>query len=295
MSRPLILVATLALFASPGSPQTAEHLAVFPTYTEGVAFDGEGNVFVSETYSDTVSRITAEGEVSAWAKTGGPNGHKVLANGHHLLCDTHHKAVLLLDANGSILEKAATHCGQHAIRGPNDLTLDPRGGFYFTDPGIYPDSWDESVGRVCHVDAHGESRVVLDGLSFPNGIVLRPDGSGLIVAESKSRRVVEYEVVRPGVVGKNRVLAELLGDGIALDGDGDLYVANGRSGNVIVVDQTGSIVRTIPSGIGFVSNLAFDEASEELLYVTGSVNPWTGDSMDEVTRSGVLGRVRLSK
>ncbi len=28
-----------------------------------------------------------------------------------------------------------THCGEHALRGPNDIVFDAAGGFYFTDLG----------------------------------------------------------------------------------------------------------------------------------------------------------------
>jgi len=284
----------LALWAGTVTGQESEPLAVLSTYTEAVAFDDDGNVYVSEPYSDTVSRITADGEVSAWAKTGAPNGHKVLPNGNHLLCDNTHAAVLLLDGHGTILRQAASECGDHPIRGPNDLTPDAAGGFYFTDPGIFPDSWEQPVGRVCYVGPNGESRVVLDGLAFPNGIVLEPGENRLLVAESKTERVVEYEVVRPGVVGSSQVLAEVMGDGITLDRDGNLYIANGRSGDVIVVDRAGTMFRTIPTGIGFVSNLAIGGAEQDWLYVSGSLNEWSGRAMDNVTRQGALARIQLT-
>ena len=288
-------VGVFVLVTGPVRAQEPEQIALLPTYTEGVEFDGDGNVYVSETYSDTVSKVTPAGVLTAWARTGAPNGHKVLPNGEHLVCDTSHKAVLLLDANGSVLKKAATKCGSFPIRAPNDLTLDSNGGFYFSDPGVYPDSWEESVGRVCYVGSDGASSVVVDGLAYPNGIVLRPGGSQLLVGESKSEQVVEYDISRPGVVGASRVLARHFVDGMTVDEDGDLYIANGRSGDVVVVDRSGKIVRRIPTGIGFVSNVAVAGSPAEWLYVPGSLNEWTASAMDEVKRSGVLARVPFTR
>src|SRR5262249_60925893 len=92
-------------------------------------------------------------------------------------------------------------------RGPNDLTLDPQGGFYFTDPG--GSDLDRPIGTVHYVDPQGVTHTVASGLAFPNGIVLRPGGRELLVGESKKNRVLAYPVQAPGKLGPMRVLVEL--------------------------------------------------------------------------------------
>ena len=131
-------------------------IARVPTYTEGVVVDHDGNLYVS--HADHISKITPEGELSLWAQTPSPNGHKVLANGTHLVCDRE-GAVYLLDADGQILRAVA-----ELETGANDLTLDPaNGGFYFTSP--YGSSQENPIGKVYYVDS--EERSISIGLTSP--------------------------------------------------------------------------------------------------------------------------------
>ena len=83
------------------------------------------------------------------AKTPAPNGHKILEDGTHLVCDK--GAVLHLDADGKRLADASSECDGKPLRNPNDLTIDPKGGFYFTDPG--GSSLKNPIGTVHYVDA----------------------------------------------------------------------------------------------------------------------------------------------
>jgi gluconolactonase len=58
------------------------------------------------------------------------------------------------------------------------LTLDTAsGGFYFSDPGS--SSREKPIGTMHYVDRAGTTRLLDDGLAFPNGIVLTPDGKKL--------------------------------------------------------------------------------------------------------------------
>src|SRR5262249_49491049 len=147
-----------------------------------------------------------DGKTSLWAETGAPSGHKILPDGTHLVCDGSRHAVLHLDAQGRILGDASSQCEGRPLLEPNDLALDPKGGFYFTDSG---GSREESVGSVYYVDGHGKAHVVARGLHFPNGIVLRPEGSSLLVSESLRNRVLSYKVLAPGRLGPMTVFATL--------------------------------------------------------------------------------------
>src|SRR5207248_2507238 len=99
-------------------------------------------------------------------------------------------AVLHLDADGKQLAPAATASDGQPLRGPNDLTLDPQGGFYFTDPGGSDEN--NPIGTVHYVDPRGKAHTIARRLAFPNGIVLRPGGKELLVGESKKNRILAY-------------------------------------------------------------------------------------------------------
>lgn len=263
-----------------------------PGYCEGVVFDRAGQAYISDTNHGTIYKVSPAGEAAVWAKTPAPNGHRVLKDGTHLVCDK--GAVLHLDADGKRLADASNECDGKPLRNPNDLAIDPKGGFYFTDPG--ESSLKNPIGTVHYVDPQGKTHLVADGLAFPNGIVLRPDGKTLLVGESQQNRILSYEVTAPGKAGARRVLANLPSkkgdqianepDGMALDEAGNLYVAHYGMHTVQVVSPDGKLLRSYPGGNLTTSNVAFAGPEMDQLYITGAIT-------DEQTSKGALWRLDL--
>jgi len=263
-------------------PKTAEPMKVIqvPHYCEGVVFDHAGNGYTSE--GDTIVQFTLDGKQKNWAKTGSPNGHKVLADGTHLVCDASQHAMLRLSADGKLLNPASKECDGQPLRGPNDLSLDTaNGGFYFTDPGGSDEK--NTIGTVHYVDAKGKTHLCDKGLAFPNGIVLTPDGKKLYVAESKQNRVLVYDVTAPGKIGNRSVLADLpkkdeaagqidnQPDGMCLDAAGNLYVAHYGMKQVQVLSPEGKLLARYPGGNLTTSNVAFGGPKGDQLFVTGGI------------------------
>lgn len=265
-----------------------------PGYCEGITFDHSGNAYISDTQNGRVYRITSDGRATSWAETGAPNGHKVLGDRTHLVCDGVHHAVLRLDRSGKLLGKAAFECDGQPLRAPNDLTLDPRGGFYFTDPGGSDEK--NPIGTVHYVDVSGKTHLVAQGLAFPNGIVLRPDRKSLLVGESKHNRILVYDVQAPGKVGPLRVFANLptkeegqidnQPDGMCLDEAGNLYVAHYGMRQVQVLSPEGKLLRRYAAGNLTTSNVAFGGPNRDQLYITGALG-------DEKASKGALFRLDL--
>ena len=256
-----------------------------PSYCEGVVFDHAGNGYVS--WGKSITRFNREGQ-TIWAETGAPNGHKVLADGTHLVCDASHHAVLRLSADGKMLEPPASNsCNGKPLRGPNDLSLDtPHGGFYFSDPG--DSSLKNPIGTIHYVNAAGKTSLLDDGLAFPNGIVLTPDGKKLYLAESQKNRVLLYEVQGPGKLGMRKVFAELpkhpsgdlernQPDGMCLDAAGNLYVAHYGMQQVQVLDTSGKLIRQYDGGNVTTSNVAFGGPKHDQLFITGGIQYGEGE------------------
>lgn len=256
-----------------------------PEYCEGVVFDQAGHGYIS--HGKSITRFTHDGEHAIWAATGAPNGHKVLSDGTHLVCDSSHHAVLRLSATGEMLEPASKECNGKPLRGPNDLSLDtPNGGFYFTDPG--GSSIDNLIGTVHYVDRDGVTHLLDDGLAFPNGIVIRPDGKTLLVGESQKNRILSYPVTGPGKVGPREVFAELPSknveqgqidnqpDGMCLDVAGNLYVAHYGMKQVQVIDPSGKLIVSYDGGNLTTSNVAFGGPDMNQLFITGALESGPG-------------------
>ncbi len=78
------------------------------------------------------------------------------------------------------------------------------------------------------VTPDGEARKVAGDLSFPNGMVITPDNSTLVVSESFTGRLVAFDIASDGSLSKRRVWAEGLGpDGIKMDPEGAIWVQAG--------------------------------------------------------------------
>ena len=271
---------------------TPVKIAEVPGYCEGIVFDRGGLGYVSDTQHGTIYTVTSDGKTALWATTTAPNGHKILADGTHLVCDK--GAVLHLDAKGNKLPNASSECDGKPLRSPNDLTIDPKGGFYFTDPG--GSDVKNPIGTVHYVDPQGKVHLAAGGLAFPNGIVLRPDGRTLLVGESGHTRSLAYPVTAPGKVGAQKVFATLPSkqgdqidnapDGMALDEDGNLFVAHYGMHTVQVLSPTGQLLRSYPGGNLTTSNVAFAGPAMDQLYITGAL-------ADEKTSKGALWRLDL--
>lgn len=263
-----------------------------PGYCEGVVFDRAGNAFVSDTRHGTIYRIGRDNQPVVWAKTPAPNGHKILPDGTHLVCDK--GAVRRFAADGKPLPDASTECDGTPLRAPNDLTIDPAGGFYFTDPG--GSGRKNPIGTVHYVDPQGKTHKIADGLAFPNGIVLRPGGKTLLVAESEHNRVLEYPVLAPGKLGERKIFATLPAkqgeqienapDGMALDEHGNLFVAHYGMRTVQVLGPDGKLLRSYPGGNLTTSNVAFTGPNMDTLYITGAL-------ADEAASPGGIWKLEL--
>ena len=292
----LTLLLTVSALAQSGLPaQTAVtpvKIAEVPGYCEGIVFDRAGQAYVSDTQHGTIYKISPDGKTAVWASTPAPNGHKILADGTHLVADK--GAVLHLDANGKKLRDASSESGGKPLRSPNDISIDPKGGFYFTDPG--GSGVEKPIGTVHYVDPQGKTHTIADGLAFPNGIVLRPDGKTLLVGESGHNRVLIYDVTAPGKIGNRRVFATLptkqgdqienAPDGMALDEAGNLFVAHYGMHTVQVLSPEGKLLRSYPGGNLTTSNVAFAGPNLDQLYITGAL-------ADEKTSKGALWRLDL--
>lgn len=110
-------------------------------------------------------------------------------------------------------------------RGANEIVSDPRGHRYvngfdfdFLGGGTPEPGWIDLLGP------DGSSRRVAEDIQFPNGMVITPDGSTLVVAESFAGRLSAFEIADDGDLTGRRVWADGLGpDGICVDAAGAIW------------------------------------------------------------------------
>jgi sugar lactone lactonase YvrE len=237
-------------------------------FPEGPAFLPDGSLVVCARRDHYLVRVAPDGSVARFLDMPGlrPNGCKRHRDGRLFVAAMTGPSIVAVDASGAI-EPVVTEADDGPLRGPNDLVFGSDGALYFTDPGMEF----ERVGRVCRARERGRpAEVLARGLCYPNGIVVSADDAALLVAETCTLRILRIDLRSPG---EPETFAQLEGglgpDGMALDVDGNLYVAHPTEGCVTVVDPDGRIRERISLEGRMPTNVAFRHGS---LYVTEDDN-----------------------
>jgi sugar lactone lactonase YvrE len=122
-----------------------------------------------------------------------------------------------------------------ADHGWNEIVVDGRGNIYVNGADFRFGVDEFRPGIIALVTPDGGARQVADGIAFPNGMIVTPDGSTLIVAESFGRTLTAFEIGEDGDLSNRRVWAEGIGpDGICIDADGAIWTGSGANGCVRV-------------------------------------------------------------
>ncbi len=187
--------------------------------------------------------------------------------------DEGRRAIVRVDPHGRQTDFISRYEGK-PINGPNDLSFDPDGNLFFTDP--FTSSLTNRIGAVYGYEwGTGELHKIKDGMAFPNGIVARE--GRLYVAETRTNKIWAYDIVGPGQAENESEFCTLPPldvdgihgpDGMAFDVEGNLYVATYRAGYVYVLDPAGELIRSIPSGGQSPTNVCFGGEDFDTMFVT---------------------------
>ena len=260
-------------------------------HCDGLVFDSQGFGYVS--HRDHIVRFSPSGDSTVWATLKGPKGHQIEPEGTHLVCDTERRSVMRLSFDGKVIGVAANDCDGSPLRAPHEIAVDPRGGFYFTDPGYVQVK--TPIGKLHYVDRLGKVSVVAAKIGFPTGVVYDPVRLRVLVVESQFSRVLEFRLTEPGVIEAHQVFAELpksAGNdyhlaGLCLDADGNLYVTQQQSKMVLVFDAQGRSAGKFPTGDVLPTSVALRSPDADELFFTGAI----GDK----ARLGKVIRLNLGK
>ncbi len=282
------------------APEAATTVAARTCLLEGPALDGDGNLFFSDIFGSRIYRMTPGGAVSVFrADSGRSNGNTFDARGRLITCEGAEQGpggrrrVVRTDLTTGAVEVLTDRFEGKRYNSPNDVIADAKGRIWFTDP-FYGD--DRSG---LEMDAEAVYRIDPDGTVFrvlsqpeierPNGLALTPDGRTLYVVDSHARaggnrKVWAFDVDDVGKPGRRRPVFDFGrgrgGDGMRLDGRGNLWVAAGilfpRHGGetadvppgIYVLSPRGELLGRIPIAEDLITNLAFGGPGRKTLFVT---------------------------
>ena len=270
-------------------------------YPEGPIAMPDGSIVLVEIARGTLTRVTAQRQVEVIADLGGgPNGAALGPDGHCYVCnagggfDWYEEDGMLMsreldstysggriervDVDSGESEVLYDHCGEHALKAPNDIVFDAEGGLWFTDFGRTRER-DRDLGGVYYAKPDGSFiEEVVYPVETPNGIGLSPDEKTLYVAESITGRILAFDVPTPGKVSSRkgwcpgRILATLIGgklpDSMAVEADGTVSVANFTEGGITSISADGARIEHLPLPDPQTTNICFGGPTLTTAYIT---------------------------
>lgn len=247
---------------------------------------------ITEMNRGIVSHISADGKTKRLvARTGRPNGLALDGDGNLWVAESRSPALLRLTMAGEIYLISKGDAGLPFIW-PNDLCFGPDGAIYMTDSGVQlsdlvqveqPDAvYNMPVdGRVFRIDPVSGACTLLDrGLCFANGIAFGPRGEHLYLAETLTGLIWRYRFRDGGVDADRQVYANVMcqppesygriagPDGMAFDTAGNLYVAVLSQGDITVLNPSGAVICRLDVPGQFPTNLAFGPPGSRKILVT---------------------------
>lgn len=150
----------------------------------------EAELWFSDMFAQRVMRVDLQGNLQIVAELSDiPTGLGWMPDGRLLIVSAQNRRLLSWRQAGGLSEVADLSSFDHYPC--NDLVVDVQGrayisnvGFDFSDPEAKP-----QTAPILLVSSEGDVRTAADGLAFPNGMVITPDGKTLIVAESYAARL----------------------------------------------------------------------------------------------------------
>ena len=158
----------------------------------------------------------------------------------------------------------------------NDIVVDGRGNAYVNNIGFDFPGGEFAPGILALVSPDGSARQVGDGVAFPNGMVVTPDNSTLIVAESYGNRLTAFDIAADGGLSNRRVWADVGGDfpdGICLDAENAVWYGDVPNKRCVRIREGGEVLQTIDLDRGCFACMLGGTDRRTLFLVA---NEWNG-------------------
>jgi sugar lactone lactonase YvrE len=145
------------------------------------------------------------------------------------------------------------------------------------------------------VTPDGSVRRVATNFAFPNGMVITPDNSTLVIAESHGKQLTAFDIAIDGNLSNRRVWANLgdgVPDGICLDAEGAVWYADVPNKRCVRVREGGEVLQIIALDRGCFACMLGGSDRKMLFMVT---REWHGmESAADETRTGQVLTIEAS-
>ncbi len=222
---------------------------------DGVDF-GEGprwhddKLWYSDFYQKAIYTVTERGHRKAVHSNlpDQTSGLGWLPDGRLLAVSMIDKKVLRDDGHGFVVHADLSGLAAGLC---NDMVVDDRGNAYVGNFGFDFFGGEElRPADLILVREDGSVAVVADGLRFPNGSVVTPDGTTLIVGESFGGGYEAFTIERDGRLSNRRRWADtpdMAPDGCTMDAERGIWFADALGSRLVRVLEGGEITHQIPT------------------------------------------------
>ena len=230
--------------------------------------------------------LTPSGYTGSVPRSGekGSNGLALSRDNQLLICQHGDRRVVVMDA--SLTDPLpnyvtlADNFGGKKFNSPNDLAVRSNGDIYFTDPpfglqGMNNDSTKEIPFNGVYRISKDKVFLLIDTLTYPNGIAFMPNGNTFIVGNSDAEKPVWYafDIDEKDSIVNARIFYDATKefkdegggpDGLKIDKAGNVFATG--PGGIWIFNRDGRVLGKIKLK-GGVSNCALTE-DEKTLFVT---------------------------
>lgn len=234
--------------------------------TEGIYFgEGprwhDGRLWFSDFYAHAVKSVSLAGDLRTEVEIDDqPSGLGWMPDGSLLIVAQLKRQLLRRFPDGRIAVHA--ELGHIADFHCNDMVVDSRGGAYVGNFGFDLDAAihargvesviaDHPTAKLAYVSPTGGTQVAAEDLHFPNGPVITPDGKTLILGETLGGVLTAFDIGADGALSNRRVWAQTwprVPDGIALDADGAIWIANPIAPECARIADGGDVLEVVETG-----------------------------------------------
>lgn len=248
----------------------------------------DGRLWLSDWGAQEILAIDLEGRSEVIARVPSiPFCIDFLPDGRLLVVSSSERRLLRRDPDGSLV----THADLAGVSEKpwNEIVVDGRGNAYVNNIGFDFPGGEFAPGVIALVTPDGSVRQVADAVEFPNGMVVTPDNSTLILAESYGRRLTAFDIAIDGSLSNRRVWAALDGfpDGICLDGENAIWYGDVPDKRCVRVREGGGVLQSIDLDRGCFACM-LGGADRRTLFLVAAAWRGPGSLFDSVRTGQVL-------
>jgi len=243
----------------------------------------DGRLWYSDFYQHSVHAASPDGAVEVIVEVPGqPSGLGWMPNGDLLAVSMTERRVMRYDGaalheHADLSEIASSLC--------NDMTVDAEGRAYVGNFGFdLHNGEDAAPATLALVQPDGTAEPCADGLMFPNGAVITPDGRTFIIGESFACQFTAFDIGPEGRLENRRLWAAVPGtipDGCCLDAEGGIWYADAVGRAALRVLEGGEVTHRVETELNCFAVMLGGDDRRTLFLVTAP-----GSHPDEVRGLG---------